>query len=403
MLLKDTGRSAQDIKDIVGKYMIETYKRFDFIAERAEGHYLYTETGEKYLDFYGGVAVNNIGSCHPKVVEAIREQAGQVIHTFNYPYTIPQALLAERVCEALGFDKIFYQNSGTEANEAMIKLARKYGIEKYGPNRYEIITGKGSFHGRTFGSLTATGQPDGVLHKNFGPMLPGFKYATYGDLKAFEDAIDENTVGILLEPIQAEGGVMVPTTEFMKGIEALCKKHGLLLMCDEIQTGWCRTGEVMGYMNYGIKPDMISMAKGIGGGMPIGALCTTNELAEVFNAGAHGTTYGGNAVCCAAAYAQVGVLLDEDYAGKAKEVGNYFMEKLKTMPRVKDVRGMGLLVGVELDGPIAAEVKEIAIKHKLLTTSIGASIIRMVPPLTISKEDCDEAIRVLTIAINEVA
>jgi len=394
---------VQEIKDLTAKYMIETYKRFDFICERAEGHYLYAENGDRYLDFYGGVAVNNTGNCHPKVVAAIQEQAATLIHTFNYPYTIPQALLSERVCEALGYDKIFYQNSGTESNEAMIKLARKYGIEKYGPNRFHIITGKGSFHGRTFGSLSATGQVGNVLQNNFGPMLEGFTYAEYGNLADYESKITKDTIAIMIEPIQAEGGVVVPTKEFIQGLAALCKKHELLFLCDEIQTGWCRTGELMGYMLYDVKPDIISMAKGIGGGMPIGAICTTKEIAETFSLGTHGTTYGGNVVCCAAAHAQVGVLLDENFAGKAKEVGAYFKEKLNSLPKLKEVRGHGLLVGAELTDPIAVAVKEECIRRKLLTTAIGTNIIRMVPPLTVTKAECDEVVATLTAAINAVS
>ncbi|MCL2617933.1 MAG: acetylornithine/succinylornithine family transaminase [Defluviitaleaceae bacterium] len=402
MQLKDTGKSAQEIKDIVSKYMVETYKRFDFICEKAEGHYLYAENGDKYLDFFGGVAVNNTGSCNPKVVAAVKEQVEQVMHTFNYPYTVPQAMLAERVCTTLGFDKIFYQNSGTEANEAMIKMARKYGIEKKGPNAYHIITGKGSFHGRTFGALSATGQPGTVLHNNFGPMLEGFTYAEFGNLAEYESQITENTCAIMFEPIQAEGGVKVPTKEFIQGLEALCKKHNLLLLADEIQTGWCRTGETMGYMNFGVKPDIISMAKGIGGGMPIGAICCNDEVASVFTLGTHGTTYGGNSVCCAAAYAQVGVLMDDNYSAKAKEMGAYIMEKLQSVPKLKEVRGYGLLIGVELTEAISVQVKEEAIKRKLLTTSIGTNIVRLTPPLTITKAECDEAVNILTEAINAI-
>jgi acetylornithine/N-succinyldiaminopimelate aminotransferase len=403
MLLKDINKTPQQIKDLVNKYMIETYKRFDFICEKAEGNYLIAENGDKYLDFYGGVAVNSVGSCHPKVVAAIQEQATHVIHTFNYPYTIPQALLSEKICTTLGYDKVFYQNSGTEANEAMIKLARKYGIEKYGPERYHIICGVGSFHGRTYGALTATGQPNSVLHNNFGPLLPGFTYAEFNNLAAYEAQITENTLAILIEPIQAEGGVRVPSQEFIDGITALCKKHNLLLLADEIQTGWCRTGEIMGYMNYGIKPDIVSMAKAMGGGMPIGAIVTSDEIAKVFGLGSHGTTYGGNAVCCAASLASINVLLEENYAQKAKEVGNYFMEQLKTLPNVKDVRGKGLLVAVEFNDAIGVAVKEECIKLKLLTTSIGTSIIRMVPPLSVTKEDCDAAVKILAEAVKKVS
>ena len=205
MKLKDTGLTAQDIKDKVNKYMIETYERFDFLAETAEGMYLYDENGTPYLDFYAGIAVNNAGSRNPKVVAAVKDQMDDIMHTFNYPYTIPQALLAEKVCETIGMDKIFFQNSGTEANEAMIKMARKYGIEKYGPNKYHIVTAKMGFHGRTFGAMSATGQPGNGCQVGFGPMTYGFSYAPYNDLKAFKDACTENTIAIMIEPVQGEG------------------------------------------------------------------------------------------------------------------------------------------------------------------------------------------------------
>jgi acetylornithine/N-succinyldiaminopimelate aminotransferase len=396
MKLKDTGLTKQDIKDKVDKYMIETYERFDFIAETAEGMYIYDENGEPYLDFYAGIAVNNAGNRNPKVVEAAKTQLDDIMHTFNYPYTIPQALLAEKVCKATGMDKIFYQNSGTEANEAMIKMARKYGIEKYGPNRYHIVTAKMGFHGRTFGAMSATGQPGNGCQVGFGPMTYGFSYAPYNDLQAFKDACTENTIAIMIEPVQGEGGVNPATEEFMVGLRKFCDENDMLLLIDEVQTGWCRTGEVMCYMNYGIKPDIVSMAKGLGGGMPIGAICATEEVAKAFTPGSHGTTFGGHPVCCAAALAEVDELLSRDLAGNAKEVGAYFMDKLKTLPHVKEVRGKGLLVGVEFDDTInGVEVKHGALDRKLLITAIGQHIIRMIPPLIVTKEDCDKAVAIL--------
>jgi acetylornithine/N-succinyldiaminopimelate aminotransferase len=396
MKLKDTGLTKQDIKDKVDKYMIETYERFDFIAETAEGMYIYDENGEPYLDFYAGIAVNNAGNRNPKVVEAAKTQLDDIMHTFNYPYTIPQALLAEKVCKATGMDKIFYQNSGTEANEAMIKMARKYGIEKYGPNRYHIVTAKMGFHGRTFGAMSATGQPGNGCQVGFGPMTYGFSYAPYNDLQAFKDACTENTIAIMIEPVQGEGGVNPATEEFMVGLREFCDENDMLLLIDEVQTGWCRTGEVMCYMNYGIKPDIVSMAKGLGGGMPIGAICATEEVAKAFTPGSHGTTFGGHPVCCAAALAEVGELLSRDLAGNAKEVGAYFMDKLKTLPHVKEVRGKGLLVGVEFDDTVnGVEVKHGALDRKLLITAIGQHIIRMIPPLIVTKEDCDKAVAIL--------
>ena len=403
MLLKETGLTPQDIRDKVEKYMIETYERFDFVAETAQDMYVRNEKGEEYLDFYAGIAVNSVGNCNPAVVEAVREQAGQIMQTFNYPYTVPQALLAEKVCTATGMDKIFFQNSGTEANEAMIKMARKYSIEKYGPDRYNIVTAAKSFHGRTFGAMSATGQPDNACQAGFGGMTPGFTYAAYNDLDAFKAACTENTAAIMVEPVQGEGGVNPATPEFMRGLRRFCDENGILLLLDEVQTGWCRTGAVMSYMNYGIKPDIVSMAKAMGGGMPIGAICATEEGARAFTAGTHGSTFGGHPVCCAAALAAVTELLDNDLAGNAKKMGEYFMSLLRTLPHIKEVRGQGLLVGVEFeDGISSVDVKHACFDRKLLITAIGSSIIRMIPPLIVTEKDCKKAFEIIEDAVHEV-
>lgn len=400
MKLKDTGLTFQDIKDKVGKYMIETYERFDFLAETAKDQYMYDENGTPYLDFYAGIAVNSAGNCNEKVVAAVKDQVEDIMHTFNYPYTIPQALLAEKICTTIGMDKIFYQNSGTEANEAMIKMARKYGVEKYGPKRYNIVTASMGFHGRTFGAMSATGQPDNGCQIGFGPMTDGFTYAEYNNLQAFKDACTEDTIAIMVEPVQGEGGVHPATMEFMRGLREFCDEHEMLLLIDEVQTGWCRTGKVMSFMNYGIKPDIVSMAKALGGGMPIGAICATAEVAKAFTPGSHGTTFGGHPVCCAAALAEVNELLDRDLAGNAAKIGAYFMEQLKTLPHVKEVRGQGLLVGVEFDDTISGvDVKHECLHRHLLITAIGAHIIRMIPPLIINKEDCDKAVAIIREAV----
>ena len=401
MLLKEAGLTAQDIKDKVDKYMIETYERFDFVAETAKDMYVRNEKGEKYLDFYAGIAVNSVGNCNPAVVEAVREQAGQIMQTFNYPYTVPQALLAEKVCTATGMDKIFFQNSGTEANEAMIKMARKYSVEKYGPDRYNIVTAAKSFHGRTFGAMSATGQPDNACQIGFGDMTPGFTYAEYNDLDAFKAACTENTAAVMIEPVQGEGGVNPATPEFMRGLRKFCDERDILLLLDEVQTGWCRTGAVMSYMNYGIKPDIVSMAKAMGGGMPIGAICATAETAKAFTAGSHGSTFGGHPVCCAAALAAVTELLDNDLAGNAKKMGEYFMNLLGTLPHVREVRGQGLLVGVEFeDGISSVDVKHACFERKLLITAIGTNIIRMVPPLIVTAKDCKKAFEIIEAAVH---
>ena len=400
MKLKDTGLTFQDIKDKVDKYMIETYERFDFLAETAKDQYMYDENGTPYLDFYAGIAVNSAGNCNEKVVAAVKDQVEDIMHTFNYPYTIPQALLAEKICTTIGMDKIFYQNSGTEANEAMIKMARKYGVEKYGSKRYNIVTASMGFHGRTFGAMSATGQPDNGCQIGFGPMTDGFIYAEYNNLQAFKDACTEDTIAIMVEPVQGEGGVHPATMEFMRGLREFCDEHEMLLLIDEVQTGWCRTGKVMSFMNYGIKPDIVSMAKALGGGMPIGAICATAEVAKAFTPGSHGTTFGGHPVCCAAALAEVNELLDRDLAGNAAKIGAYFMEQLKTLPHVKEVRGQGLLVGVEFDDTISGvDVKHECLHRHLLITAIGAHIIRMIPPLIINEEDCDKAVAIIREAV----
>lgn len=404
MKLSETGLTAQDIKDKVNKYMIETYERFDFLAETAKDQYIYDEKGEPYLDFYAGIAVNSAGNCNEKVVEAVISQTKELMHTFNYPYTIPQALLAEKVCTTIGMDKIFFQNSGTEANEAMIKMARKYGIEKYGPEKYHIVTAKMGFHGRTFGAMSATGQPDNGCQIGFGPMTYGFSYAPYNDLQAFKDACTENTIAIMIEPVQGEGGVHPATYEFMTGLRSFCDEKGMLLLIDEVQTGWCRTGNIMSYMNYGIKPDIVSMAKALGGGMPIGAICAREEVAKAFSPGSHGSTFGGHPVSCAAALAQIDEMLDRKLAKNAREMGTYFAERLKKLPHVKEVRGQGLLVGVEFDDSInGVDVKHECLHRHLLLTAIGEHIIRMVPPLIITEADCDKACDIIKESIKALA
>lgn len=403
MRLAETGLREQDIKDKVKKYMIETYERYDFVADYAKDMYMYAADGSEYLDFYAGIAVNSTGNCNEKVVEAVREQCGELMQTFNYPYTIPQALLAEKICTTIGMEKIFFQNSGAEANEAMIKMARKYGVEKYGLDKYNIITAKMSFHGRTFGAMSATGQPDNAIQSGFGGMTPGFTYAEFNNLESFQKAVNEHTIGIMVEPVQGEGGVHPATMEFMQGLRRLCDEKGILLLLDEIQSGWCRTGAVMSYIHYGIKPDIVSMAKALGGGMPIGAICATEEVAKAFTIGSHGSTFGGHPVSCAAALAQVGELLDRDCAGNAKRMGDYFSSELERLPQVKEVRHQGLFIGVELDEGIdAVEVKHECFYRKLLVTAIGKTIIRMVPPLIVTKEDCDKAVGIIKEAVMAV-
>ena len=415
MKLKDTGLTAQDIKDKVNKYMIETYERFDFLAETAEGMYLYDENGTPYLDFYAGIAVNNAGSRNPKVVAAVKDQVDDIMHTFNYPYTIPQALLAEKVCETIGMDKIFFQNSGTEANEAMIKMARKYGIEKYGPNKYHIVTAKMGFHGRTFGAMSATGQPGNGCQVGFGPMTYGFSYAPYNDLKAFKDACTENTIAIMIEPVQGEGGYVVPPREWVQYVREICDKYGIMLIFDEVQTGFGRTGNMFAWQTHGVKPDIMSCAKGIANGLPLSAVVGKAEIMDKWTAGAHGGTFGANPVSCAAALATIDAL-EGGAIENGRRMGEYFIGELKKLqakyPVIGDVRGLGLMIGMEMVYPdgspnreMTARIVSLALEHDLYLLSCGCdkNVVRFIAPLTVSKEEIDTALSVLDKVFDQIA
>ena len=403
MDLKSTGKTKEEIKEMYNKYFYETFQRFDFIAEKGEDDYVIDETGKRYLDFMAGIAVNSAGHCNKKVVEAIMEQCQQMMHASNYCYTIPMVMLAQRICDAIGMEKIYFQNSGAEANEVMIKLARKYGKDNFGPNRYHIVTAKNSFHGRTLATLAATGQPGTAIQRNYDPMIPGFSYAEFNNVQAFADACTDDTIAIMVEPVQGEGGVIPATKEFLQGLRKLCDERNMLLLFDEVQTGWGRTGSLMAYMGYGVKPDCVSMAKAMGGGMPIGACCASEEVAAVFTSGTHGSTYGGHPLACAASLASISEILDKDLSGNAKVMGEYMKEKLAELPHVKEARGKGLLVGCEYDIPIALEVKWACFRRRLLITAIGDSVNRMIPPLILAKEHVDQAIEIMRDAINEAA
>ncbi len=401
MKLKDFNLTKEELVEMAETYMNETFKRYDFIADESHDMFIYDENDNKYLDFLGGIAVNSVGGCNQRVIDAINEQASQMIHASNYFYTVPQTLLAKLICETIGMDKIQFQNSGAEANEAMIKLARKYGNEKKGPGKNVILTAYNSFHGRTLATLSATGQPGSAIHKGFEPLVEGFRYAEFNNLKSFEDAVTDDVVAIMVEPVQGEGGVYPATREFLQGLRKLCDDKKLLLLLDEVQTGWGRTGAVMSYMNYDIKPDAVTMAKAMGGGMPIAAMCATNEAMQSLSAGSHGTTFGGNPVCCAASYAAVSEIIDKNLSENAKEMGAYFSDKLRKLPHVSEVRGMGLLVGLVLDGDFAAEVKHDAFDRKLLMSVVKPNVIRMVPPLIVTKEEIDMACEIIGSILNE--
>ena len=402
MKLSEVGKNKEDIVNLYETYFYETFKRFDFIAESGHESYLVDEAGREYLEFMAGIAVNSAGHCNKKVVEAIKNQCEDLIHASNYCYTIPQAMLAELICKSIEFEKIYLQNSGAEANEVMIKLARKYGKDNYGPNRYKIVTALNSFHGRTLATLAATGQPNTAIQHNYDPFIPGISYAEYNNLKAFEDACDEDTIAVMVEPIQGEGGVIPATKEFLQGLRKLCDERDMLLLFDEVQTGWGRTGSLMAFMGYGVKPDCVSMAKAMGGGMPIGAMCTSAKLALTFGPGAHGSTYAGNPVCCAASYAQIKEVIDNNLSDNSAKMGEYFRGILAKLPHVKEVRGNGLMIGVEFDKDIATDVKYISADNGLLMTAVRPSVIRLVPPLNVTKEECDKAFEIIDKVVKEL-
>lgn len=395
MKLNEIGKTKEDIKNMYDTYLYDTFKRFDFIANEGHDSYLVDETGKEYLDFMAGIAVNSAGHCNPKVVKAIKEQCESLIHASNYCYTIPQGMLAELICKSIGMEKIYFQNSGAEANEVMMKLARKYGKDNFGPNRYKIVTALNSFHGRTLATLAATGQPDSAIQHNYDPFIPGITYAEYNNLKAFEEACDEDTIAVMVEPVQGEGGVIPADKEFLQGLRKLCDERNMLLLFDEVQTGWGRTGSLMAYMGYDVKPDCVSMAKAMGGGMPIGAMCTSAKLALTFGPGAHGSTYAGNPICCAASYAQIKEIIDNNLSDNSYKMGEYFRSILTKLPYVKEVRGLGLMIGVEFDRDIATDVKYNSADAGLLITAVRPSVIRLVPPLNVTKEECDKAFEIL--------
>ena len=384
------------------KYLYGNHVRMPISMERGEGVYVFDKDGNKYLDFVGGIAVNGLGHCHPAIVKCLQERAETILHCSNYFYNEPAVQTAKLIVENSCFDKVLFANSGAEANEGQIKLARKYAKDHGHPERFVVITMKNSFHGRTLATCTATGQY--AVHRYFEPLPSGFRYAEFNNLQSVKDIMDEYVCAILTEPVQGEGGVWPADEDFIKGIRAFCDEKGILLLLDEVQAGWGRCGDFMCYMTYGIKPDVVSMAKAMGGGMPIGGIACTDRVATAFGPGTHGSTYAGHPVSCAASLAVLRELKAGKWPENAKKVGDYFAAELAKMPHVTAVRHRGLFVGVVLeDGISAAEVKRHCIKNHFLVTAIGSSIIRMVPPLVIREVDCDEAVARLSKSINEVA
>jgi acetylornithine/N-succinyldiaminopimelate aminotransferase len=380
----------KEIFEMGSEYLMPTYARQPVVFTKAKMQYLWDANGKGYLDFIAGYGCLNVGHSNPAVVAEIKKQSADIIQPSNVYFNKPQVELAKKLCEITGFGKkVFFANSGTEAIEAAVKLARKYSKERGGPSRYRIISFYKSFHGRTLGALSATAQEE--KQKVFEPLIDGFEYAKINDIQSVKDKISVDTCAVLLEPIQGEGGINVAEKDFLVKLKEICLQNNLLLILDEVQTGFGRTGKMFAFQNYGVVPDILVLAKSIGGGMPLGAIVAGEEVSSAFTPGSHGSTFGGNAASCAAGCAVIDYILKNNLEQKAEKLGTFLMKELTKMSRefpiIKEVRGMGLMVGVELSKPAAAEIVSKALDDGLVINKVSPSILRFLPSLVISKSD----------------
>ena len=381
-------------KQLYDNYVIGCYTKTPLVIRKGKGSYVWDDTGNKYLDLFPGWGVNGLGHCHPAVTKAIKQQAAKLQHVPNNYYNECQGKLAQLLIKHSFPGKCFFCNSGAEANESAIKLARRYGD---GTGRYEIITTLNSFHGRTMATITATGQPK--YQKGFGPLVPGFKHVPFGDLEAMKQAITDKTIAILIEPIQGEGGVNVASKEYMQGIKNLCNNNSLLLLFDEVQTGIGRTGTMFGYQQYGIEPDVISLAKALGGGFPIGAIIVKEAISGVLVPGTHASTFGGNPLACAAGVATIETIEQKQLLKKTQQLGKYLFKQLnklkKDFPKiVKEIRGMGLMVGIDLHIP-GADIITKCMGKGLLMNCTHDTVLRFLPALTVKKQELKQGLDIL--------
>ncbi|HEY7650181.1 MAG TPA: acetylornithine transaminase [Methylomirabilota bacterium] len=378
-------------------YHMPNFARTPICLVRGDGLRVWDTDGREYLDFGAGLAVTALGHCHPRVTGAIREASATLLHVSNLYHNVPQIHLAKLLCEHSFAQQAFFSNSGAEANEAAIKLARKYAKDKFATDRFEIIATHNSFHGRTLATLTATGQPK--YHHGFEPLVPGFKHVPYNDLRAMERAIDNRTAAILVEPIQGEAGVNVPDDDYLPGLRKLCDESGALLILDEIQTGIARTGRLWCYQHSGIEPDIMTLAKALANGLPIGATLARKEVASALTPGTHGSTFGGNPFVTAVALACFTTILDEKIAERAARTGRHLMTGLRAIAAkrpqlIREVRGRGLLIGMELTQS-ATPVLDACREDGLLVLTAGEKVLRLAPPLIVEERDCDRALDVI--------
>jgi len=394
----------QEIIALTGKYIATTYARYPIALVRGEGCRVWDADGKAYLDFVAGIAVCALGHSHPRLIRAITAQAQRLLHVSNLYHIEPQARLAELLCRHSFADRAFFCNSGAEANEAALKLARKYAKERFSSDRTEVITMRGSFHGRTLATVTATAQEK--YHKGFEPLVPGFRYVPFNDLRAAELAVDARTAAILVEPIQGEGGVQVAADGYLAGLRRLCDERGVLLIFDEVQTGLGRTGTLFAYQQAGVAPDILTLAKALAGGIPMGAMLAREEVMAAFSPGSHAATFGGNPFASAVALETLNTILEEDLPGRAARLGARILDRLRALqarlPVIRTLRGRGLLIGIE----VAADAKAIVatcMERGLLILTAGDDVLRLVPPLILSEAEADEGLAILQGVLGEAA
>ena len=391
---------ADTIQNLYEEKHLQTYRRFPITLIKGKGTRVYDTDGKEYLDALAGIAVNNVGHCHPRVVKAIQEQAESLIHISNLYHNIPQSTLAKLLTEVSGFDRVFFSNSGLEANEGALKIVRKYGAKK--GKKGPIVFFSGCFHGRSVATVTMGKK---AFQKDFGPMPRGFKELPYNDLDALEN-IDEDTKAIFVECVQGEGGVNTANREFLEIINAVCKEKDILLVVDEVQTGMGRTGKMFSFEHFDIQPDIITLAKGLGGGVPIGAILMNQKVASIMEPGDHGSTFGGNPLACAAALASLETILDEKLVENAREVGTYLYIEISALAKkydfIKEVRGAGFMLGIDFGKPC----RDIAVRlmeEGLLVSCTAMNVIRLVPPLILTKQEANEILTILQKILDEIA
>lgn len=380
------------------KYIMHTYGRYDVALKSGKGAVAYDENGKKYIDVSSGIGVNSLGYCNDGWVQAVTKQAGTIQHMSNYFYSEQSSNLAEKLCTLTGMSKVCFGNSGAEANECAIKIARKYSFDKYGEGRNEIITLKNSFHGRTVTTLSATGQD--VFHNYFFPFTEGFSYVDAGEMNALKNAVNKNTCAVMLELIQGEGGVNILDKDYVQSLVKFCNENDILVIVDEVQTGIGRTGKLFAFENYEILPDLVTVAKGLGGGLPIGLCMCGDKLSDVMSPSTHGTTFGANPVVCAGANYVLDTITADGFLDEVNKKGAYIEEKVSKLENVKNVRRMGLMIGIELESGNAHDIAVKCVENGLLIIT-AKDLLRMLPPLVITYDEIDEALKILQNTLKE--